>query len=247
MEHANGGFQRGVIQIGVAQIRRHDQTFVGHTRSDNCRCRSQIADQRHLPREQLARGSVVVNAASVHKYLFDARQLIQRISPHTLSSIGTAPAKYRQPPGSQRSLHGLAGCLLQGLIDSGKACPPRNAPQVDIEHCFGFGAHEGIGHRADHSRPPCGHRRQYRDGSYRSRFNRRLYDDGSPALNRRSGQPQLSRNRRDGRVHEGADVHRHRPLLSMIINRRSLNRHNTAKPLLTSKNKRAQCTPEGLT
>ena len=90
----------------------------------------------------------MVNAAGVHKYLFDARQLIQSdLTTHAFIERDFAPAKYRQPLGSQRGLHALAGCLLQGLIATQEKHAHRvMLPQVDIEHCFGFGAHEGIGH-----------------------------------------------------------------------------------------------------
>ena len=90
----------------------------------------------------------MVNAAGVHKYLFDARQLIQSdLTTHAFIDRDLAPAKYRQPLGSQRGLHALAGCILQGLIATQEKHAHRvMLPQVDIEHCFGFGAHEGIGH-----------------------------------------------------------------------------------------------------
>ena len=141
MEHANCGLQRGVIQIGVKplQIRRHDQTFVGHhpirqTADGEIR----IACQRHLGAsargEQLAEAVLVVNAAGVHKHLFDARQLIQRdLATDAFVDRNFAPAKYRQPFRSQCGLHGLAGCLLQRLITTKEEHADRvMLSQIDI-------------------------------------------------------------------------------------------------------------------
>ena len=141
MEHANCGLQRGVIQIGVKplQIRRHDQTFVRHHPvGQTADVEIRIAYQRHLGAsargEQLAEAVLVVNAAGVHKHLFDARQLIQRdLATDAFVDRNFAPAKYRQPFCSQRGLHGLAGCLLRRLITTKEEHADRvMLSQIDI-------------------------------------------------------------------------------------------------------------------
>ena len=141
MEHANCGLQRGVIQIGVKplQIRRHDQTFVGHHPiRQTADVEIRIACQRHLGAsargEQLSEAVLVVNAAGVHKHLFDARQLIQRdLTTDAFVNRNFAPTKYRQTFCSERGLHGLAGSLLQGLITTKEEHADRvMLSQIDI-------------------------------------------------------------------------------------------------------------------
>ena len=90
----------------------------------------------------------MVNAAGIDKYLFYPRQLVQSdLAAHALIDRDVAPAKYRQPFSSQCSLHGLAGCLLQCSITTQEKHANRVVlSQIDIEHGFGFGAHEGVGH-----------------------------------------------------------------------------------------------------
>ena len=90
----------------------------------------------------------MVDAAGIDKHLLYPRQLIQcNLATHAFINGDFPPAKYRQPFGNQRSLHGLAGCLLQRLITTQKEHANRVVlAKVDVERGFGLGAHKGVRH-----------------------------------------------------------------------------------------------------